>query len=456
MPVTNKYQNISPNVLKLALLNDPKSNYLYTIMCQPLRKGAPTFCLCTFGTNNCFKGDTVMKRINYIVESLHKLGISVIGWSADGDSRLLSSMKKLADLKYSNDELHIPPEFRAFFFSKINASISPIQDWLHIITKLRNILIQISNCLRIGKHTISFSFLQNLVKFRPRGEHNLNQSDIDCNDRMNVKSAEKLFQPNVLSLLEQYYGQETKGLVLYLTMMRNISDAFSPIEPLESRISKIWYNVFVLRAWRYECKRERSLKNFVTSNVYNCIELNAHMLINVYIHLRDLNKLELFLPELFNSQACENFFRCARSLTSTQSTVINFTTLQFLHKIKRIETIIELSSKFKETKSINNLINVPALSNDSICQIVLAAQKKADETLQELGIQPSYDHWHIGLEIEKSMTKKEEINDNKDDETDDTNELDELFQSDNEDDLIEDSSGYLEAPRSGKFFKKFY
>lgn len=404
-------------------------------MAQPIRKGAPSFCLCTFGTNNCFNTETVQKRLTFIVTKLKEIGISVLGWSADGDIRLLNSMKRLVSLKNQNEDLDIPPLFKEYFFSKICAEVSPIQDMLHVITKLRNNLIQMSYPLKIGKHIISVNFLYNLIDNFPRGEHELTQTDIDCPDRMNVGSAIKLFAPNVIELLETNYRQETKGLVLYLTIMRYVYESFSEHENIKERIKKIWLCVFILRAWRHECIHGRHLKDTVTSNVYNCVELNAHMLVNVYRKLRNDGNLNLFIPELFNSQTCESFFRCARSLTSTQSTVINFTTRQFLYKVKRIDRMIELSTKHKKSNHMDFDHEIESLSDDTIHSLIMMSKQEAEQKLADLNIEVPSQNFRIALETEKPKpVKKEELQDIEVQLNDDVN----------HDDLISDSSGLLE------------
>lgn len=180
------------------------------------------------------------------------------------------------------------------------------------------------------------------------------------------------------------------------------------------------------------------------------MELNAHMLINVYRKLRQKNCLSLFIPELFSSQPCESFFRCARSLTSTQSTVINFTTKQFLAKIKRIEIIIALSAKYKEKKFTSNFPEVPVITDDEIFNLIISAKEEADKKLSELGVENPKEFMKIALENEKQKVKIEEKNFE-----DEDSELEELCYDENDDDIIEESSGYLEETRPGKS-KKMY
>ena len=61
------------------------------------------------------------------------------------------------------------------------------------------------------------------------------------------------------------------------------------------------------------------------------------------------NGNEHFLPWLLGSQACEQTFRAARSMTGTFSTVINFTLLGFLHRLHRLQIQLELESETQET-----------------------------------------------------------------------------------------------------------
>lgn len=55
------------------------------------------------------------------------------------------------------------------------------------------------------------------------------------------------------------------------------------------------------------------------------------------IFFRQQGTPELFCPWLFSSQECEAFFRAARSLTSTYSTIINFSLLDLTYRIQRIQ-----------------------------------------------------------------------------------------------------------------------
>lgn len=161
----------------------------------------------------------------------------------------------------------------------------------------------------------------------------------------------------------------------------------------EERIYLIWYAVFFLRFWkRWICSSSFRTRNFITSNAYMCIELNAHTLINAVIKCRDMN--EQLLVWLCNSQPCEAYFRKARSQTSTYCTVVNFSLLDFLHRSKRIqaqeEIICDLKSKYvfaRQNHHQSDNAHQSALpSNEQIEQIVLRSQRDAEIEIRRLGM----------------------------------------------------------------------
>lgn len=92
--------------------------------------------------------------------------------------------------------------------------------------------------------------------------------------------------------------------------------------------------------------------NFISSNCYSCIELNAHSLVKLITDLkRDIivsapeqsPPYELHMPNI-GSQPYEKLFRMTRSMTSTFSTVVNFSIKSFMKRLDRIRTINEIVS----------------------------------------------------------------------------------------------------------------
>lgn len=124
-------------------------------------------------------------------------------------------------------------------------------------------------------------------------------------------------------------------------MMKDVIDAFmnQNLKHLQ-RVRKMWYSLFFARIWRsyvWSSKKYTLKKNFLTSACYSCLEINAHSLIMCMIHLKTINRPDLFLPHLFESQPCESIFRQIRSFTTTYSTVTNSTVKEAMSRISKIQ-----------------------------------------------------------------------------------------------------------------------
>lgn len=281
-------------------------------MAQPLKENFPAFCLQLFGTDNKFTSKDVIKRWDFIEKELLKYEIRIMGRSSDGDARLLKSMKDTTELgKHHATETYFGQKV---WYSSNNNSIDAVQDSTHIGTKLRNRLLKASIYLPFGEYIISKSHLTYLVENVSKDQHGLTESDVDPKDRQNFRSFQKISSENVCKALKKHVP-DSDGTIMYLTLCREITSSYmdSSLEPLD-RIDKIWYSLFILRAWRlWIVNSDHTLgNNFLTSNAYNCIELNAHNLINSIIKFKSSEINELFIPPLFSSQHCESFFRQIR------------------------------------------------------------------------------------------------------------------------------------------------
>lgn len=235
-----------------------------------------------------------------------------MGRSSDGDARLLKSMKDTTELgRRNSNETYFGQKD---WYSSNNKSIEAVQDSTHIGTKLRNRILKASIYLPFGEFIISKSHLIYLIENVSKDKHALTESDVNPKDRQNFRSFQKISSEIVCDALKKYVP-DSEGTVMYLTLCRKVTSSYMDpsLEPLE-RIKQIWYSVFVLRAWR-SCvlNSEHTLgNNFITSNAYSCIEINAHNLINSIIKFKSLEIPELFMPPLFSSQQCESFFRQIR------------------------------------------------------------------------------------------------------------------------------------------------
>lgn len=135
--------------------------------------------------------------------------------------------------------------------------------------------------------------------------------------------------------------EDSEGTAKFLEIMRDVISAYMApnLTPLE-RIRKIWHSLFLIRIWRGYVLSTKNLtlkKNFWTQYCYICIELNAHSLVLLLLHMKKNDMSKLFKPDLFSSQPCESLFRTVRSFTSTYSTVVNCSVKEILERMNKIQ-----------------------------------------------------------------------------------------------------------------------
>lgn len=233
------------------------------------------------------------------------------------------------------------------WFGDIDSTICFLQDIVHIGTKLRNRLLDLVIFLLIGNKVASVSHLKILINSVPKSVHGLVYSDICPDDRQNYNSLEKVMQPNVREALATYVlGSE--GTVEFIRICYEITSSLydDNLAPLD-RISRIWRSTFLLRAWRlhirHAAKDGLNLdENFISRNAYQCIELNAKNLVILVRKFRDEGLTQFFQPTLFNSQPCEETFRKLRSMGTLNFTKVNFTLLELIHLIGRVELMDDI------------------------------------------------------------------------------------------------------------------
>lgn len=363
-------------------------------MAQPIKIGAPSFCLSIFGTDNKFTAENVLTRWNLIKQKLSEVGVKIIGVSSDGDSRLLKAMRHTNKLPCI-ENYKLPEKWIDFFVADFDSEISCIQDPTHIGTKLRNRILNNKILLLLGDEIVSINHLTILVQQEPKSVHFLTMTDIDGSDRMNFQSVQKMMDEKVINCLERKIPG-SKGTILFLKIMRySVISIMDPdMEPLQ-RIYYIWLAVFILRIWRHwiiKTKNYHLETNFITYNAYVCIELNAHSLVRLTLQLSSLNMEHLFLPFLYNSQTCEAFFRNLRSMTTTNSTVVNFSLRDVIFRIRRVSFQTEVMNKLGDKYNFvmkNNTrgTQFSSLPNeDEIFQIIMRAKEEALRESFNVGI----------------------------------------------------------------------
>lgn len=237
-----------------------------------------------------------------------------------------------------------------------------IQDTIHIATKLRTRFLKPNIILPIGKYFATVDHLKEIIAEKTKDQYKFTISDLRPDDKMNYNAAEKIMEPHVSELLSEIPNSE--GTRAYLKIMFYVTTAFNdPDLCVEDRIYRLWFSVFFLRIWRAWIlnKQEYTLKNnFITSNCFSCIELNAHSMIRLvksYHKNNEILKPELFVPCHFSSQPCEKLFRATRSFTSTFSTVVNFTMYEIINRLHRIEMLNVIKNDLSDTLSVENPFN---------------------------------------------------------------------------------------------------
>lgn len=311
------------------------ANYVNCVMAQPLCRMTAPFCLLFFGSSNKFSALEVNSRWKHIAAELSRHGIQVLSVGSDSDSRFNSAMRQILQFdQNSNVNTDIPYWFNA---SCNDCYICyPVQDMVHIGTKLRN------NCLnqrlKFGRHTITFDHLKYLIKHTTKEKHKLSMQMVQPTDRQNFHSVLQICSENVISVLSSVPNSE--GTIMYLRMINKILRSYLDLtlNPL-ARIRAIWFSLFMLRIWRQNIKEtnQKSVDQFISHNCYSCVEINAHSLVFIIIYLKERNLDHLFYPDLLGSQACESTFRQVRSFTSTYSTVVNFSLLEIQQRMSKIQ-----------------------------------------------------------------------------------------------------------------------
>lgn len=271
-----------------------------------------------------------------------RYGIECVGISSDGDTRLLSAMHSK-----NHYDLNEPTEENLIEYSKKFSGIVYIQDTIHVGTKLRNRLLKDGIILPMGNTQVSIAHIKMLIDNVPKDVHGLVYSDICPQDRQNFSSLEKVMENRVLNALKKYipYSEAT---IEYLKICKQVTSCFlsADLTPLE-RVYELWKSIYFPRIWRQWLKYSENSyemdENGISSNAYECIEVNGHGLISAIQFFRDINQPELFIPCYFSSQPCENMFRKMRSMGSVNFTKINFTLYELIHMIRRVELLNEIT-----------------------------------------------------------------------------------------------------------------
>ncbi|CAF4574681.1 unnamed protein product, partial [Didymodactylos carnosus] len=202
---------------------------------------------------------------------------------------------------------------------------------------------------------------------------------------------------------------------VYLQLLRLIITTYiQTTTPLKTRLKSAWIIVFVCRLWLAWLKNKifksqsstpiNKDKYFITRTAYLSVELNAHNLLYLIllVQQKQLPKESLHIF-LFNSQSCEGMFRNARSLSGAYSTIVNFTTHDFLRRAAKLSLLnkIKCNELTNQTdgrilfpihhkrKTNNDLFTIQNLDDVDyldIEQVISESYEASVELIENLGI----------------------------------------------------------------------
>ena len=266
-------------------------------------------------------GHTVItKRWQHVEKELTKKGIIVINNWSDGAGPFLKAMSSETKLFTVLENSSVPPSWKFFLMPELKERGLCSQDNAHLLAKLHTRLLGPSNIIVLGVESACRSHIQFIYNNVPKDRHGWTQQVIDNKDKQNYDSIAILVGDDVEECLTEASNTiRPTGTIIYLGLMRKLRDAHfeKGISPIK-RVSLLWEVVFFIRIWRcwlYD-NGDSETDHFITTNAYTCIELNAHLLINMLFNvINGKFPKEILRVWLTGSQACEQlqFFR--QSLT---------------------------------------------------------------------------------------------------------------------------------------------
>ncbi|CAF1682398.1 unnamed protein product [Rotaria magnacalcarata] len=325
------------DVLKEWFENKDKSNYLNVHMMQPLIESKPytsSFLLGAYGISNTFKAIDILNRWIWIFEKSQESNVRIVAFSTDCDPRYLLAMRLTTDS-------------------------------IHLCATLRNRMLEGIASLLIENGEVSTQVVNELIETKSKFVHGLVKTDIKPSDRQNYKSCHKILHEEIINALEDIDG--SLATRIYLRLLCSVALAY--IDHNTSIIDRIyhsWLAVFICYIWQTwlhlvhkedisESHSQMSKENlFITVPAHFCIEMNAHSLVAIclLVHQQDLPISALRFPN-YRSQSLEATFRNSRSMSGVFSTVVNFTTEQFLKRADKLSVLADIQNQSESGQKQN-------------------------------------------------------------------------------------------------------
>jgi len=216
MPIPFSFTAENVAKMQSSLLNNPKADFVYTVMARALNIHPPSFCLSLFGTDNRFTTSQVLKRWTHTENMLDSEAVNVLGWSSDGHTRCLRAMLIRSELP--SNPTNVPENWKDWFNARYQPKTICVQDHHHICNKMRSRLYDSTAVIVIGKYIATKSHLQILIDTVSKDKHLLVQSDLSSQDKMNFKPVMKIMNPAVRSYLKDNVHAST-GTSIYISLI---------------------------------------------------------------------------------------------------------------------------------------------------------------------------------------------------------------------------------------------
>jgi len=319
----------------------------------------------------------------YIQKLLNKEGISVIGFGSDGDPRSLKAQKSLQN--FGNDY-----EFCGFpLAASLHNDIMSTQDSLHLLKKLKASLYDHCDLLRMGNFYATLGHLVIIFKNFDKNRHNLRVSDIDPSDLMNYSVLDKILTDNIQDLLRTVKNSD--ATIIFLEIMQGIKKAYVQEDvAVKDRLFCASWTLHLVRLWKTSLiKNKIPMKHFISSNSYECLELNYVFLIKLIIS----NKGDSI--HFLNSQIVEGFFRKLRSYSGVEDLVVGSSMKGVLTRIQKIQIeeklVYDMNHKYdfpkQQKKNVQRSDFHSTITNEEVIETLKLAVSFAERRANLLGIE---------------------------------------------------------------------
>lgn len=328
--------------IKLCVENSTFACDIHVYLLVPIFSSLPSFVIGVFPSNKTEKAINLLQRWEEVDKIANDLNIIIINHSSDGEAKQLRAMKEFR----SNSLINNSWGFSSFSIPTkiINQITYPqccFQDMVHIGTKLRNNLVG-CRLLQIGSSDINLHSIKKLLAENGELKIGVRPSDLEPLDKMNFPAVERLCSQSAQKAVQNV---KDFPLLLYLKLMQYSVLSFTSTDEkisLQERVKQMSYAATLSITWR----NLNNAKNRLTSNQIQCICLNFVNFVGLISFLHHNFPMLKFHPSLLGSQKNEHLFRTLRMMHGMFSLGFNFTLRDVLYKIKTVEQVMLLESKY--------------------------------------------------------------------------------------------------------------